>query len=71
MLKVTNEDNNKFVLFCTQKGLIKKTDFSEYKIKKSKGVIAIKLKEDDELVSTMFVDKENIGFLTKSGNFLL
>ena len=64
-------DKYQSVVFVTKKGLIKKTDFSEYKIKKSKGVIAIKLKEDDELVSTMFVNKENIGFLTKSGNFLI
>ena len=64
-------DKYKSVVFVTKNGLIKKTDFSEYKIKKSKGVIAIKLKEDDELVSTLFVNNEQIGFLTKQGNFLI
>lgn len=64
-------DKYKSVVFITKKGLIKKTDFSEYKIKKSKGVIAIKLKEDDELVSTLFVNNENIGFLTNQGYFLM
>lgn len=64
-------DSYKSVVFVTKKGLIKKTNFDEYKIKKSKGVIAIKLKEDDELVSTMFVNTEKIGFLTKMGNFLI
>jgi DNA gyrase subunit A len=64
-------DKYKSVIFVTKNGLIKKTDFSEYKIKKSKGVIAIKLKDGDELVSTLFVNSENIGFLTKDGNFLI
>ena len=64
-------DKYQSVIFVTKNGLIKKTDFSEYKIKKSKGVIALKLKEDDELVSTLFCNTENIGFLTKNGNFLI
>jgi DNA gyrase subunit A len=64
-------DKYKSVVFVTKNGLIKKTDFSEYKIKKSNGVIAIKLKDDDELISTMFVNSENIGFLTKQGYFLI
>ena len=59
------------VVFVTKQGIIKKTNFEEYKIKKSKGVIAIKLKDDDELISTMFVNTEKIGFLTKSGNYLI
>ena len=65
------KDKYQSVVFITKNGLIKKTDFSEYKIKKSKGVIAIKLKNDDELISTLFVNNENIGFLTKMGYFLI
>ena len=65
------KDKYKSVVFVTKNGLIKKTDFSEYKIKKSKGVIAIKLKDDDKLISTMFINNENVGFLTKQGNFLI
>lgn len=65
------KDKYQSVVFVTKQGVIKKTNFEEYKIKKSKGVIAIKLKDDDELISTMFVNTEKIGFLTKSGNYLI
>lgn len=61
----------KSVVFITKNGLIKKTDFSEYKIKKSKGVIAIKLKDNDELVSVLMINNENVGFLTKFGYYLI
>lgn len=64
-------DKYQSVVFITKNGLIKKTNFDEYKIKKSKGVIAIKLKDNDELVSTLLVNNENIGFLTNQGNFLI
>jgi len=51
MMKVTKEDNDKFVLFCTQNGLIKKTKISEFENIRVNGKIAITLKEDDELIS--------------------
>lgn len=65
------KDKYQSVIFITKKGMIKKTDFSEYKIKKSKGVIAVKLKDDDELISILMTKNENIGFLTKLGNYLI
>ena len=37
-----------YMIFTTKNGLIKKTEMSEYNIKKGKGVLAIKLKEGDE-----------------------
>lgn len=51
MLKVTNEDKNKFVLFCTQSGLIKKTSISEFENIRTNGKIAITLKENDQLIA--------------------
>lgn len=65
------KDKYQSVIFITKKGMIKKTDFSEYKIKKSKGVIAVKLKDGDELISVLMTNNENIGFLTKLGNYLI
>lgn len=59
MLKVTNEDNNKFVLFCTQKGLIKKTPISEFENIRTNGKIAITLKEDDQLISVNLTTGED------------
>ena len=58
MLKVTNEDNN-FVLFCTQKGLIKKTPISEFENIRTNGKIAITLKEDDQLISVNLTTGED------------
>ena len=57
--KVTNEDNNKFVLFCTQKGLIKKTPISEFENIRTNGKIAITLKEDDQLISVNLTTGED------------
>ena len=59
MLKVTNEDNNKLVLFCTQKGLIKKTPISEFENIRTNGKIAITLKEDDQLISVNLTTGED------------
>lgn len=65
------KDKYDSVVFITKNGMIKRTKFEEYKIKKSKGIIATKLKDNDELVSTLLVNSEKIGFLTKTGNFLI
>ena len=58
----------KYVLFVTKKGLVKKTALEEYtKTKKKTGVIAITLKEDDELVYVTLVKDEQIILATKKG----
>jgi DNA gyrase subunit A len=41
---------NHYLVMATRKGLIKKTDLSEYSRPKKGGIIAIKLREDDELI---------------------
>ncbi len=51
MLKVEQEDVNKYIVFCTQNGLVKRTLISEFDNIRSNGKIAIGLKEDDELIS--------------------
>lgn len=58
----------KYVFFTTKMGLVKKTNLEEYcKTKKSNGIIAINLKEGDELVSACLVKDEPIVLLTKDG----
>ena len=59
-----------YVLFVTKNGMVKKSSLEEYKIKKSMGVIAVKLKDGDSLVSVMLVDKSSFGILTKQGKFV-
>lgn len=56
------------VVFFTKKGLIKKTLFSEYSsIKKTTGTQAIKIKDEDSLLSVSFMGEENIIIITKNG----
>lgn len=64
--------DNKYVIFATKKGMIKKTSLKEYKSKKSQGIIGLKLKDDDCLVSAAVVDNnDSFAFLTKTGNYLI
>ena len=42
----------KYLVFATKRGMIKKTEFGEYNTQlKTKGIIAIKIRDDDELVA--------------------
>ncbi|MGB9635760.1 MAG: DNA gyrase subunit A [Thermoplasmata archaeon] len=43
-------DDKHFLVFATKKGLIKKTQLSEYTNIRSSGIIAINLEKDDELI---------------------
>ena len=51
MLKIEREEKSRFIVFCTQNGLIKKTRIEEFDSIRSNGKIAITLKEDDSLIS--------------------
>jgi DNA gyrase subunit A len=51
MLKVETNDEANNIVFCTQKGLVKRTSLSEFDSIRNNGKIAISLKEDDELIS--------------------
>ncbi len=59
MLKVENNDENKFIVFGTQNGLIKKTMIEEFENIRTNGKIAITLKEDDELISVKKTTGDN------------
>ena len=51
MLKVEKDSNNCNIVFCTQNGLIKRTNISEFENIRNNGKIAITLKDDDELIA--------------------
>ena len=51
MLKVSPSDENMFMVFCTQKGLFKRTRLEEFAQIRKTGKIAISLNSDDELIS--------------------
>ena len=50
-LKICNNELNKYIVFCTKLGLVKRTSISEFEHIRSNGKIAITLKENDELIS--------------------
>lgn len=51
MLEVKNSEENKYIVFCTQSGLIKRVELSEFDSIRANGKIAITLKENDQLIS--------------------
>jgi len=56
MLSIKNEEENKYIVFCTQKGLVKRTEISEFDNIRKNGKIAISLKEEDSLLSVEKTD---------------
>ena len=61
----------KYIIFVTKKGIVKKTEFSEYNLKRNVGATAIKLDDNDSIVSVLFTTNEKIGIMSKNGNFIL
>lgn len=69
---LNRKENSKFVLFVTKKGLIKKTNLSDFKTigRKNVGVNATTLNEGDSLVNTIFLNNEDVLLLTEQGQAL-
>ena len=51
LLKVSSDDESKYLAFATKSGLIKRTDISEFENIRTNGKKFITLKDDDELIS--------------------
>ena len=51
LLKISNDDEYKYLVFATKSGLIKRTDITEFDSIRNNGKKFITLKDDDELVS--------------------
>ena len=56
MFTVSKEEENKYLVFVTKNGLIKRCEISEFENIRKTGKMAITLKEDDELISVMKTD---------------
>jgi len=57
-----------FIFFCTKKGTIKKTPLESYSRPRQKGIIAINIAEDDQLLEAMLtVDSDEVIMATKFG----
>src|SRR5690606_14717073 len=59
ILDITDYEQAKYLALATRGGLIKKTALSEYDTNRTGGIIAINLREGDELVSAMLVDEDS------------
>ena len=49
-------DENKFLFFTTKKGIVKRTMVNEYQHIRTNGIIALGLKENDEVISVKVTD---------------
>ena len=57
-----------YVIFITKKGQFKKTSIEEYKtVKKTTGIIAIKLNEGDTIANVVFTNEEDFVIITENG----
>ena len=59
------------IVFFTKKGILKKSKLSDYNIKRRGGVKALNLDSDDEIVSILFMDEEQVGMMTARGQFVV
>ena len=57
------EEEGKFVFFATRNGTVKKTPLKDFSNVMARGIIAIGIEEDDELVAVRFTDGNQIVFL--------
>ena len=60
-----------YIIFLTKNGILKKSQLSEYNIKRKIGVKALNLDANDEIVSILFLNEERIGMMTARGQFIM
>ena len=60
-----------YILFFTKKGVVKKSEMSEYNVTRNVGLKALTLDDGDEIVNVLFTDNEKVGIVTEGGNFLM
>jgi DNA gyrase subunit A len=67
-LPVREFQEERFVVFSTRKGLVKKTELMAYANPRRDGIIAIALEEDDEVIGVRLTDgKQELLLSTKNG----
>lgn len=73
MLSIREEQaSSDFVVMCTRKGIMKKTPLEEFQRSNRNGLIAISLKEDDELIGVELTDGTcNIICVARNGKAIM
>ena len=68
IIPISNFEDGKYLLMATRNGLIKKTELQEYNSTRKTGLLAITLKDDDELIDVRLTDGEdNVVLVTSKG----
>lgn len=65
------KNSDKFIVFITKNGLLKKSKLSDYNMKRNVGAAALKLDIGDEIVSILLLTDEKIGIMSHSGQFIM
>ena len=60
-----------YILFFTKKGMVKKSEITEYNMARKAALKALTLDDGDEIVNVLFLNEEKVGILTESGNFII
>ncbi|WP_167631186.1 DNA gyrase subunit A [Mariprofundus ferrooxydans] len=66
-LAIREFDENRFIIMATKNGVVKKTRLSEYQNIRANGIIAIKLDDDDGLISVLVSNGDEDVMLATSG----
>ncbi len=68
IMPIQNFADDAYLLMGTEQGMVKKTKLTEYDTNRTRGLIAINLKEDDKLMSVRLTDGQSfIMLITKKG----
>lgn len=67
----TKAPTEKYIIFITKKGMIKKSEISEYNTNRNVSLRAITLTDGDEIAEVLFTNEDKVGILTECGNFLM
>lgn len=68
VMPIKNFAEDAYLLMGTEQGMVKKTKLTEYDSNRSRGLIAINLKDDDKLMSVRLTDGQSfIMLITKKG----
>ncbi len=63
VIKISKDENYKYLLFATKKGIVKRTLINEFENIRNNGKICITLKDDDELIDVKKTDGANLVLL--------
>ena len=63
-LSVRNWEEGKYVVMATRKGFVKKTELKSYSNPRSGGIVALKIRDEDELIGVRVTDGSQDIFLT-------